>query len=124
LAENPLVKELSEHNIQSAFIEWCRLKANSDQRLQNVIAIPNAGLRSWKYGKRLKAEGLSAGFPDIFVFIPSRGYMGLALEFKSKKGKLRPNQKEWLDRLKSAGYAALVVRSLDEAIQALELYMK
>lgn len=118
------MKEPTEHQIQTAFIEWCRLKAIKDNRFQNIIAIPNAGLRSWRSGKKLKDEGMAAGFPDVFVFVPSRGYSGLGIEFKTKKGKVRENQSEWINRLNQAGYFATIVRSVDEAILAVEMYLK
>ncbi len=74
----------------------------------------------------MKAEGLRAGVPDIFAAIPVGEKHGLFLEMKrvKPKGRLTPNQKEWLERLSAAGYCCAVAFGCDHAITLLNEYLK
>ena len=49
-----------------------------------------------------------------------RGGRYLAVEVKGPKGRLRPSQAVWLDRVRSAGGLAVVARTLQDLIDALE----
>jgi hypothetical protein len=113
----------SEHQEQVAFFQYAKLKALQDKRYENVMAVPNAGKRSVVHGGRMKAEGLSAGFPDIFCFVPNKEYHGLAMEMKVGKNKPTVKQLEWLKRLEAQGYATFIVYSATEAIKVLEDYL-
>ncbi len=113
----------SEHSIQSAFVQWVGLKAQADSRLLNVFAVPNAAKRSPFIAGRMLKEGLKKGVPDIIGMVPVKGFHGFAIEFKRRGGKLRPEQYEWLMRLKDSGYAVLVAFDLDTAIQFVEKYL-
>lgn len=62
---------------------------------------------------RLGPEGL----PDVIVIIPPNG-MFLGLEIKSAKGKLRPSQIEFAKKVTNAGGIYRVVRSLEQAQNA------
>jgi hypothetical protein len=65
---------------------------------------------------QLKRMGVSAGFPDIEVPLPSGHYHGFYCEMKPEKGgKLSENQIEWLDYLRSKGYYAEVAHGFEEA---------
>lgn len=44
------------------------------------------------------------GFPDLMMVHPTRG--GLFAELKTDKGKVTPEQQQWLDTLREAGYEA------------------
>ncbi len=62
------------------------------------------------------------GSPDVVACLKG-GYF-LAIECKSKKGKLSHSQKDFLDKISSKGGIALVIRSIDELIQYLSYYQK
>jgi hypothetical protein len=83
------------------------------------------------------------GFPDIFVYEPSKagGYFsdfefnGLALELKAKHVKLKLNDGRWasdhikeqfnvLSRLHNKGYACSFARGYDEACAVINWYLK
>jgi len=53
---------------------------------------PNGGQRTRKGGGSLKAQGVKPGLPDILIFRPPEGALGLAIELKTKKGILRINK--------------------------------
>ena len=72
----------------------------------------------------MKAEGLRAGVPDVFMAFPRGEYHGLFLEFKSHAGSLTENQKIYCINLRSMGYQVEVVRSLEEAMLQVTRYME
>lgn len=127
--KNPPKESLSpsEHQIQVAFFEYVRLKANEDWRYQNVIAVPNSssigGRIAIATAIKKRKEGVSKGFPDVFVFFSRHDYHGLALEFKTETGRLSPSQKEWEDRLKKAGYFYARPCNVETAIYFLDQYL-
>ena len=53
----------SEHDEQAGLVTWFR--ARFPRVL--IMAIPNGGFRSIATARRLKAEGVVAGVPDLFV---------------------------------------------------------
>ncbi len=78
---------------------------------------PNGGGRSKAEGGILKALGTRAGIPDLFVAGPGKV---IALEVKAEKGKLSPVQKSTIGALAEAGIPTIVVRSIEEAEEALK----
>lgn len=57
------------------------------------------------------------GLPDIVIIVPPSGRL-LGLEVKSAKGKLRPCQKEFAERIRATGGFYRVVRTLSQAQDA------
>jgi hypothetical protein len=84
------------------------------------IALLNAsGLVHWRIplgqsGMHGKASGKSSciGFPDL-CGITSEGLFW-AVELKTDKGKLRPAQVVWIERLANSGALVRVVRNIGE----------
>ena len=108
-----------EHREQCAFIRWVRYAHPG----LLVAAIPNGGNRDAITGKKLKDEGVMAGFPDILVARQGKAYPMLFIEMKSAKGKLSESQKEVKGRLESEGYLVVVCHSWEEAKKAVEDYL-
>ena len=81
-----------------------------------AIHVPNAGKRSAIAGRRVKAEGLRPGFPDLVAL---QGGRCAFLEVKAPKGRLSPAQVECHAELERQGFSVAVVTSQDEAIAAL-----
>jgi rhodanese-related sulfurtransferase len=91
---------LSEHLEQREFVSWFR-KTYSGVR---IFAIPNGGYRSLAAASRLKAEGVSAGVPDLFI--PA---WRVWIEMKrADGGALSEKQKDWRGYLKFCGYIVIV----------------
>lgn len=86
-----------------------------------LVAIPNGGKRNAKEGARFKKQGVRAGFPDLFLFVPVGKYAGLAIEMKKPivKGQSKPSvsesQQKWISRLTETGYLAVVCYGWDVA---------
>jgi hypothetical protein len=91
---------LTEHEEQREFVKWFR----QEFRHIWIFAIPNGGSRSLATGARLKAEGVSAGIPDLFV--PG---LNLWIEMKrTKGGVVDGKQKRWHDYLRSIGHHVII----------------
>jgi len=115
----------SEHEEQAAFFKLVDLHAYRHKGFLNVFAIPNGGHRHKAVAVRLRAEGVRAGVPDIFVAVSSRGYAGLFIEMKrSKGGRLSKNQKLWFDRLTDQGYLCECCHGCDAAWATLCWYLR
>jgi hypothetical protein len=52
------------------------------------------------------------GFPDLAGVLPNGKFF--AVELKSEKGRLSPEQIEWITKLNYSGAIAVVLRSKDE----------
>jgi len=104
----------TEHEDQRAFVAWFRMSWPKDR----IFAIPNGGSRSKAEAGRLKAEGVSAGVPDLFI--PA---WGLFIEMKrAKGGVVSPEQDDWLNYLASEGYSVMVCRGLSEAMEMVKAF--
>ena len=87
-------------------------------------AIPNGGRRDAVTGARLKAEGVLAGIPDLFLSWPANGRHGLFIELKRQRGgKLSKSQQTAISALRNAGYRVEVCRGWVEAKQAIVDYL-
>jgi len=118
----------SEHQEQTRVVSWSQsLHARRlYPELENLISIPNGSRRDAATGAKLKAEGLAKGFPDLLFLYPSGQYHALAIEMKAQRkgAALRPEQRQWIERLQAAGYAVSVCYGAQAAISAIERYLR
>lgn len=120
-----------EDENQRALIKWATLATPRIPQLALLFAVPNGGRRDAREAARLKGTGVKAGVPDLMlpVQIPllsqreSRGYAGLAIEMKSAKGRLTPEQTRWHDMLRGAGWQVNICRSWMEAREVICAYL-
>jgi hypothetical protein len=109
-------RKRTEHEEQRELVRWFRLTFPGVL----IFAIPNGGARSLATAGRLKAEGVLAGVPDLFV--PA---WRLWIEMKrAKGGVVSPEQKRMLKALESVGYCALVCRGCEDAKAQIEQHLK
>ena len=145
-----------EHLIQKGVVKWARDIANSYKMLGKwhplalLHSIPNGEERPLTQvkgpggkiikvpliGKRLKAEGLLAGIPDLHLPWAEHGFYSLYIEVKApggkqglfdpkrKPGKLSDAQKEVIPLLEAAGNCVKVVYSTDQGIKILKWYLR
>jgi hypothetical protein len=88
-----------------------------------TFKINNEGKRSYYKAAILKAEGLKAGVPDIFMAYPNGFYHGLFLEFKINNNKPTEVQRYMMRQFVEKGYYCSVVYSFDEAVHVTECYL-
>lgn len=128
----------SEDDDQIAIIEWSKYIPILRDYL---IHIPNGGSRAkkeitLKSGKkikisleanRLKLMGVRAGVSDLFLPYPNKKYHGLWVELKRnglKENAVSKEQLDWIDKMRSAGYQAIIAFGCDEAIAIFEIYLR
>ena len=114
-----------EHQIAVVFVAWWAYNHNRfgiNEKL--LFAVPNGSHRNIGVAKKLKAEGVRRGVSDYFLCVPRNGKHGLFLELKAEKGRLSKEQGEFIDLANSQGYAWAIPYGTDQAIKAVEDYIK
>lgn len=107
----------SEHHEQIKLIAW----ANSMDL--PIFAIPNGGARHASTGAKLKREGVRPGVPDLMLPVASCGFHGLFIEMKAEGGRVSKKQKQWIARLNTNGYLAVVCYGFEDARKCVEDYL-
>lgn len=124
ISESGLEWQPTEEQEQAAVIEWRDLMVAQFPDLEDLIHIPNGGWRSKSEAVRLKKIGVKPGVSDLFLPVPVGKYHGLWIEMKRMQGgRLRPAQKDWLNRMNRRGYLALRADGAEEAIGILSEYL-
>ena len=113
----------TEHDEQVALFREMHLRGCTDPRWRQAFAIPNGGLRSKKTAARLKAEGVKAGVPDIFLPVSVGIWSGLFVEMKrTKGGRLSDEQRDFIDKL-DPHYMVVIGHGAQDAIDKIRDYL-
>jgi len=114
-----------EHHLQVALFNWARLYEEKYPILGLLFSIPNGGHRHITVAKKMKAEGVKAGVPDIFLAVTVQRPIdingdlhlipGLFIEMKYGTNKPTKSQERWLKALEEQGYKVAVCYSDKEA---------
>ena len=99
---------MSEHDEQANLITWAAMHEHEHPGLEMLFAIPNGGHRHIRVAAKMKAEGVKAGVPDLFLPVPRGDYHGLFIEMKFGKNKPTAHQRHWLEMLEWHGYKTAV----------------
>lgn len=123
--------DADEHAHQVAYVAWTQSAWRRGDRdlevLRWAFAVGNGGLRSRFGAMRLRAEGVTAGVPDVVVPVPGQraGFgRGLLIEMKRPAeavngiGSIKRDQRDWLFGLAELGWSANVCFSAPAAIFA------
>lgn len=116
-----------EHIEQKSLFEWVKTEGiYYDSRLEMMFAIPNGAF--FGRDKRaaiiqssyLKAEGVKNGVPDICLPVPKIVnkvciHFGLFIEMKYGSNTASVEQIEYMNKLNSIGYKAIICKSCDSA---------
>ena len=103
----------TEHEEQREFVQWMR-QTHPGIRL---YAIPNGGHRGASQGARLKAEGVTAGVPDLHI--PA---LRMWIEMKrADGGTVSKEQRDWIAYLTGIGDLVIVAKGKEEAIKAVQI---
>lgn len=113
----------TEHEIQVSFVEWCELNTGVYPELKIGFAVPNGGKRHIGVAKKLKAEGVKPGIPDWLLPVRKGPYIGLAIEFKARRGQLTDEQRNMLQLLRSYGWQTHVCRDWEQAADIVVMYL-
>jgi len=115
---------MSEHDEQVALFKWARVGINTYPELLNMFAIPNGGKRDKAVAGKLKAEGVKAGVPDIFLAVPNHKHHGLFIEMKHGRNKLTDEQKAWKEKLEIENFKHVVCYSWVKASEEIKKYLE
>ena len=106
----------SEHSEQVGFINWFR----SQYPEILIFAIPNGEKRAISVAKRLKAEGVVRGVPDLYV--PA---WNLWIEMKRVSGgRLSTDQKQMISYLENIGHTVIIGKGATDASQNIRKFME
>ncbi len=109
---------------QQTLFRWAKLYEPLHPELKRMYHIPNEGKRSYASGRRMIAEGLKRGVPDICLPVARGGYHGLYIELKRLEGgRLSDDQKEWLGALHDEGYMATMCKGWEAASEVILKYL-
>ena len=116
----------TEAQEQKALIRWWRETAPAlgfDPR--TLIHSANEGRRTWGGANCIRAMGLIAGVPDLFLASPRAGLGGLWIEMKrsQKPSPVSFTQASMLDLLEGQGYAVAVCYGSKAAIETIRAYL-
>lgn len=126
----------TEHDEQVIVVKWADAHPIGHP-VRLLLAIPNGGQRHKATAGRLRAEGVRAGVPDLFLPVPRlvnispstahvRSCPGLWIELKRRKSSpsaTSSEQRWWHEALRAQGYRVEVCRGADEAIAAITDYL-
>lgn len=115
LQDDPIGLIVSEEDEQRALIAWADsvlvVDWNDTSRTfaigDYLLAVPNGGARHRAEGGKLKAQGVRAGVPDLFLAVPRAGSCGL-----------------WIDRLTDAGYTVAIAHGWRAASRIILTYLE
>ena len=115
----------TEHDEQVSLFQLAAHMSGKYPELRLMHTIPNGGLRNPVVASKLKAEGVKAGVPDIFLPEARGGYHGLYIEMKRiKGGRLSTEQAQWIADLLGQGYAVYKCEGWVKAKEIIESYLK
>lgn len=106
----------SESDEQIGFLKWFE-SGFPDVR---IFHIPNGGRRAIIVARKMKAEGVKAGVPDLYI--PA---WKIWIEMKRQKGgNVSAEQKEWIAYLTSIGDTVILARGARDASAQLIAILK
>ncbi len=113
-----------EHEEQKHLMEWAESQKQKYPQLRALFAVPNGGHRHISIARRLKAEGVKRGVPDLVLPFPFNGYAGMFVEMKKRVGgEVSKEQKEWREMLTGYGYCVRVCAGWEVAKDAIIEYL-
>ena len=115
----------AEHREQVKLFAWAEWERIDRPELGLLFAVPNGGKRDAVTGARLKAEGVRAGVPDVWLPVARQGFHGLVIELKADgKGRPSKEQERWLAELMGQGYLAVVCPGCEAAKAVIVEYLR
>ncbi len=111
----------SEHDLQVQCLRWLHI-AHPEVL---CYAIPNGAYTTKTTARKLVAEGVVHGIPDLHIPIPKGEYASLYIEMKNgKAGRLSEHQQTMIERLQRLGNKVVVCRTTEEFVHEVEEYLR
>lgn len=123
--KNQSVPVPTEAQEQECLMRWAAYQRAAYPQLSLLIHIPNEGKRSVVEGAMLKRMGLRPGVPDLILPVSDGKHNCLFIEMKrTKKSRISPDQKQWIDDLNKAGCKAMVCYGWEDAAKNILKYIR
>ena len=114
----------SEEYEQICLFKWAALESGAHPELALLHAIPNGGKRIPREAARMKAGGVKAGVPDMFLPVAREGCHGLYIELKRRDGgRVSTEQTAWMEALARQGYKTALCHGWDAAREEIQRYL-
>ena len=122
---------------QIALLKWFQLRYPTLEGL--LVGYPAGVYLGITQRIRMKAMGLTPGFPDLMLLVPryyeiyhpgsppkvERHFIpGMFIEMKSAKGKVSKIQKEYHEKLRSQNYTIVIPYSFEEGQKEIKKYLE
>jgi len=107
---------MTEHDEQKAVITWARMQYKD----LLIFAIPNGGQRHPAIARKLKAEGVLAGIPDLCLISQDQICF---IEMKTPTGKLSNTQKAMKRKIEDYGIRVEVCYGFENAKEFIERWI-
>ena len=114
----------SEHKLQVEIVNRSLALAGKYPEILLLHAIPSGDWRGWGTGKKLKAEGVIPGVPDLCMPVARGGFHGFYMELKKAGGHVRTDQWEFMEALHEQGYFVRVCNSVGVALEIIVNYLE
>ena len=119
--KKPVASEAQE---QAAVVEWWRFACKKYGVPEvSLMHIANEGTGSAARGRLQKKQGVRAGVSDLFLSVARGEFCGLWIEMKRQGGRVRPEQREFLEKMRELGYDGKVCHGAESAIEKIHAYM-
>jgi hypothetical protein len=114
----------TEAEEQRAVLAWAAALRGRFPELALLYASPQGELYRQQHW-RPSVAGLSPGIPDLHLPVARRGFHGLWIEMKRKKGgRLSDAQIWWGEQLRLQGHQVIVAAGAERAIAWLQRYLE
>lgn len=115
----------TESQEQQRLFQWAKMQSGKYPELELMYHIPNEGKRSRITGRRMVAEGLKKGVPDICLPVARGGSHGLYIELKrTKDWKITQEQENWMRDLMGQGYEVALCIGWEKAADVILNYLR
>ena len=119
--KKPVASEAQE---QAAVVEWWRFACKKYGVPEvSLMHIANEGTGSVARGRLQKRQGVRAGVSDLFLSVARGEFCGLWIEMKRIGGRVRPEQLEFLEKMRELRYDGVVCHGAEAAIEKIDAYM-
>ena len=115
----------SESTEQRNLFAWAAMQSAAWPQLRLLYHVPNGGYRTAAEAARFRAEGVRPGVPDLCLPVARKGYHGLYIELKRRRGgRASEEQVWWLTQLRDEGYCAAICCGWEEAAAHIMDYLR
>lgn len=112
-----------ESDMQIKVISDVLLFAFEVPDILKLFAVPNGGKRHMAVAKKMKAEGVTSGVPDLCLPVPRNGFHGCWIELKTSTGAIKVQQWDRMEDLHADGYFVRVINCPTVAVSVLRNYL-